>query len=99
MTESINIYRLHKGLDICLPIQIQNLLSNENTIDFPDFDYAADVKNADYKSFASQLNELLYNIPKPMVTIGDTLYVPLEYNINSGGRVDDNAVFYRHILK
>lgn len=57
MMESINIYRLHKGLDICLPTQIQDLLSNENTIDLPDFDYAADVKNADYKSFASQLNE------------------------------------------
>jgi hypothetical protein len=41
----------------------------------------------------------IYNIPKPMVTIGDTLYVPSEYNINSGGRVDNNAVFYRHILK
>jgi hypothetical protein len=40
----------------------------------------------------------IYNIPKPIVTIGDTLYVPSEYNINSGDRVDDNAVFYRHIL-
>lgn len=64
MMESINIYRLHKGLDICLPTQIQDILSNENTIDLPDFDYAADVKNADYKSFASQLNELLYKDPE-----------------------------------
>ena len=41
----------------------------------------------------------IYNIPTPMVTIGDTLYVPSEYNINSGGIIDDNAFFYRHILK
>ena len=38
MMESINIYRLHKGLDICLPTQIQDILSNENTIDLTDFD-------------------------------------------------------------
>lgn len=38
------------------------------------------------------------NIPLPIVAIGDTIYVPSDYNVVSMG-VDSNSVFKRQILK
>lgn len=38
------------------------------------------------------------NIPRPIVTIGDTIYIPSDYNVVSMG-VDSNSVFKRQILK
>lgn len=38
------------------------------------------------------------NIPRPIVAIGDTLYIPSGYNVVSMG-VDSNSVFKRQILK
>lgn len=38
------------------------------------------------------------NVPRPIVTIGDTIYIPSEYNLVVSD-VDSNAVFLRQILK
>lgn len=38
------------------------------------------------------------NIPRPIVAIGDTIYIPSDYNVVSMG-VDSNSVFKRQILK
>lgn len=38
------------------------------------------------------------NIPRPIVAIGDTIYIPSGYNVVSMG-VDSNSVFKRQILK
>lgn len=38
------------------------------------------------------------NVPRPIVTIGDTIYMPSDYNVVSMG-VDSNSVFKRQILK
>lgn len=38
------------------------------------------------------------NVPTPIVTIGDTIYIPSDYNVVSMG-VDSNSVFKRQILK
>ena len=38
------------------------------------------------------------NVPRPIVTIGDTIYIPSDYNVVSIG-VDSNSVFKRQILK
>ena len=38
------------------------------------------------------------NVPRPIVTIGDTIYIPSDYNVVSMG-VDSNSVFKRKILK
>lgn len=38
------------------------------------------------------------NVPTPIVTIGDTIYIPSDYNVVSMG-VDSNAIFKRQILK
>lgn len=38
------------------------------------------------------------NVPTPIVAIGDTIYIPSEYNVVSA-EVDSNAVFLRQILK
>ena len=38
------------------------------------------------------------NVPRPIVTIGDTIYIPSDYNVVSMG-VDSNSVFKRQILK
>ena len=37
-------------------------------------------------------------VPRPIVTIGDTIYIPSDYNVVSMG-VDSNSVFKRQILK
>ncbi len=39
------------------------------------------------------------NIPRPIVTIGDTIYIPSEYMLVSGAEIDDNAIFLRQILR
>ena len=39
------------------------------------------------------------NIPTPIVTIGDTIYIPSEYNLVDCTGVDSNAVFIRQILR
>ena len=39
------------------------------------------------------------NVPTPIVTIGDTIYIPSEYNLVTSIGVDSNAVFMRQILK
>lgn len=41
----------------------------------------------------------MLNVPTPMVTIGDTLYVPTDYNIANCEGIDDNAVFYQLFLE
>lgn len=38
------------------------------------------------------------NVPTPIVAIGDTIYIPSDYNVVSMG-VDSNSVFKRQILK
>ena len=38
------------------------------------------------------------NVPRPIVTIVDTIYIPSDYNVVSMG-VDSNSVFKRKILK
>lgn len=38
------------------------------------------------------------NVPRPIVVIGDTIYIPSDYNVVSMG-VDSNSVFKRQILK
>ena len=38
------------------------------------------------------------NIPRPIVAIGDTIYIPSDYNVVTMG-VDSNSVFKRQILK
>lgn len=38
------------------------------------------------------------NVSRPIVTIGDTIYIPSDYNVVSMG-VDSNSVFKRQILK
>lgn len=38
------------------------------------------------------------NVPRLIVTIGDTIYIPSDYNVVSMG-VDSNSVFKRQILK
>lgn len=38
------------------------------------------------------------NIPRPIVAIGDTIYIPSDYNVVSMG-VDSNSAFKRQILK
>ncbi len=39
------------------------------------------------------------NIPTQIVTIGDTIYIPSEYNLVDCTGVDSNAVFIRQILR
>lgn len=39
------------------------------------------------------------NIPTPIVTIGDTIYIPSEYNLVDCTGVDSNAIFIRQILR
>ena len=39
------------------------------------------------------------NVPTPIVAIGDTLYIPSDYNIVTCEGVDSNDVFLRQILK
>lgn len=39
------------------------------------------------------------NVPTPIVAIGDTLYIPSDYNLVTCEGVDSNAVFLRQILK
>lgn len=39
------------------------------------------------------------NVPRPIVAIRDTIYIPSEYNLVTYIRVDSNAVFMRQILK
>lgn len=39
------------------------------------------------------------NIPTPIVAIGDTIYIPSEYNLVVSAGVDSNAVFIRQILR
>lgn len=38
------------------------------------------------------------NVPRPIVAIGDTIYIPSEYNLVVSD-VDSNAIFLRQILK
>ncbi len=38
------------------------------------------------------------NVPRPIVAIGDTIYIPSDYNVVSMG-VDSNSVFKRQLLK
>lgn len=53
-------------------------------------------RNSDGKEwkFSSHLN-----IPKPMVTVGDTLYIPSDYNLVDFLDVEPDVIFYRQILK
>lgn len=39
------------------------------------------------------------NIPTPIVTMGDTIYIPSDYNLVVNMGVDSNAVFKRQILR
>lgn len=39
------------------------------------------------------------NVPTPIVTIGDTIYIPTEYNLLTRVREDSDAAFYRQVLK
>ena len=52
-------------------------------------------RNTDGKEWSFSGN---INIPRPIVAIGDTIYIPSEYNVVSMG-VDSNSVFKRQILK
>lgn len=52
-------------------------------------------RNSDGKEWRFSGN---INIPTPIVAIGDTIYIPSEYNLVSMG-VDSNAVFLRQILR
>lgn len=38
------------------------------------------------------------NVPTPIVTIGDTIYIPSGYNLVTCGEVEPDAVFYRQTL-
>lgn len=53
-------------------------------------------RNTDGKEwkFSSYLN-----IPTPMVTVGDTLYIPSDYNLVDFPDVEPDVIFYRQILK
>lgn len=53
-------------------------------------------RNTDGKEwkFSSHLN-----IPTPMVTVGDTLYIPSDYNLVDFPDVEPDVIFYRQILK
>lgn len=39
------------------------------------------------------------NIPTPIILIGDTIYIPSEYNLVTSIGVEGNAVFLRQILR
>ena len=39
------------------------------------------------------------NIPRPIVAIGDTIYIPSEYNLLTYIKDNHDAVFFRQILK
>lgn len=39
------------------------------------------------------------NIPRPIVAIGDTIYIPSEYMLVANTEIGSNALFLRHILK
>lgn len=52
-------------------------------------------RNADGKEWKFSGN---LNVPTPIVAIGDTIYIPSEYNLVVA-EVDSNAVFIRQTLK
>lgn len=52
-------------------------------------------RNTDGKEWSFSGN---LNVPRPIVAIGDTIYIPSDYNVVSMG-VDSNSVFKRQILK
>lgn len=39
------------------------------------------------------------NIPRPIVAIGDTIYIPSEYMLVANTEIGSNALFLRHILR
>ncbi len=39
------------------------------------------------------------NIPTPIVSVGDTIYIPSDYNLHGITPIDTTTVFFRHILK
>lgn len=39
------------------------------------------------------------NVPRPIVAIGDTIYIPSEYMLVADTEIDSNAVFLRQILR
>ena len=53
-------------------------------------------RNTDEKEWKFSGN---LNVPTPIVAIGDTIYIPSEYNLISPVGVDSNAVFLRQILR
>ncbi|WP_289630480.1 hypothetical protein [uncultured Phocaeicola sp.] len=52
-------------------------------------------RNSDGKEWKFSGN---LNVPTPIVTIGDTIYIPSDYNLVTCGEVDPDAVFYRQTL-
>lgn len=53
-------------------------------------------RNSDGKEWRFSGN---LNIPTPIIAIGDTIYIPSEYNLVVGAEVDSNTVFLRQTLK
>jgi len=53
-------------------------------------------RNKDGKEWAFSGN---INIPTPIVSVGDTIFIPAQYNLIGITPLDTNAVFFRHILK
>lgn len=53
-------------------------------------------RNTDEKEWKFSGN---LNVPTPIVAIGDTIYIPSEYNLVSPVGVDSNAVLLRQILR
>lgn len=39
------------------------------------------------------------NIPRPIVAIGDTIYIPSEYMLVTCMKIDSNALFLRQVLR
>lgn len=54
------------------------------------------LRNRDRKEWKFNGN---LNVPIPIITIGDTIYIPSEYNLVTCAGVEPDAVFYRQILK
>lgn len=53
-------------------------------------------RNSDGKEWKFSGN---LNIPTPIITIGDTIYIPSEYNLVTSIGVESNTVFMQQILR
>ena len=39
------------------------------------------------------------NVPRPIIAIGDTIYIPSEYMLVADSEIDSNAIFLRQVLR